>query len=417
MSSQDSLVRYAITAFTQNDTSELAKLFEQSLITPKFNKQLARASKSLRLQYGNFIKIGEKQNITQESGGYTKTVRNVCFEHDSIGVALTFNSVGYLIGLFITSPIIVYKDAEYVFNEKFNTDSVIISNDSIIHGVVTMPKNISKCSFVILVHGSGPSDMDETIGPNKPFRDIAGGLSSYGVAVLRYDKRTLVDKMINADTLTLQGEVVNDVLQAVKFLRQNYSDKIVYIYIAGHSLGGYSLPLIASQCSDVSGFIALSAPARPIQELIKYQLEYLIQHNSDSYSKSDIEDLQTEIAKCNNVTNGNFNASTPQDSLPLKMNATYLMFFKDYEPISMFKKDGRPILFIQGERDYQVTDVDFSEWKKGLSGQKNCTFKLLAGLNHLYQFGTTISLPNEYNQKQNVSQKVIDCIIKWLKKE
>ena len=32
--------------------------------------------------------------------------------------------------------------------------------------------------------------MDESIGPNAPFRDLAEGLSRRGVAVLRYDKRT-----------------------------------------------------------------------------------------------------------------------------------------------------------------------------------------------------------------------------------
>ena len=45
---------------------------------------------------------------------------------------------------------------------------------------------------VILVHGSGPSNMDEFMGPNAPFRDLAEGLSRRGVAVLRYDKRTFV---------------------------------------------------------------------------------------------------------------------------------------------------------------------------------------------------------------------------------
>ena len=43
---------------------------------------------------------------------------------------------------------------------------------------------------VVLVHGSGPNDRDESIGPNKPFRDLAEGLASRGIAVLRYDKRT-----------------------------------------------------------------------------------------------------------------------------------------------------------------------------------------------------------------------------------
>jgi hypothetical protein len=40
------------------------------------------------------------------------------------------------------------------------------------------------------VHGSGPNDRDSTVGANKIFRDLAEGLASAGIAVLRYDKRT-----------------------------------------------------------------------------------------------------------------------------------------------------------------------------------------------------------------------------------
>ena len=46
---------------------------------------------------------------------------------------------------------------------------------------------------VVLVQGSGPSDRDETIGPKQArSRDLAWGLASQGIAVLRYDKRTYV---------------------------------------------------------------------------------------------------------------------------------------------------------------------------------------------------------------------------------
>ena len=45
---------------------------------------------------------------------------------------------------------------------------------------------------VVLVHGSGPNDRDESVGGVKPFRDLAWGLASKGVVVLRYDKRTKV---------------------------------------------------------------------------------------------------------------------------------------------------------------------------------------------------------------------------------
>ncbi|KLU58747.1 hypothetical protein CEB3_c47640 [Peptococcaceae bacterium CEB3] len=62
-----------------------------------------------------------------------------------------------------------------------------------LNGILSLPDNCcSKVPAVVLVHGSGPADMDESIGANKPFRDIAEALSAKGIAVLRYDKRTKI---------------------------------------------------------------------------------------------------------------------------------------------------------------------------------------------------------------------------------
>ena len=63
---------------------------------------------------------------------------------------------------------------------------------------------------VVLVQGSGPHDRDETIGPNKPFRDLAWGLASKGIAVLRYEKRTKEHPGKLTAKLTIKDEVIDD---------------------------------------------------------------------------------------------------------------------------------------------------------------------------------------------------------------
>ena len=70
---------------------------------------------------------------------------------------------------------------------------------------------------MILVHGSGPNDRDETLGPNTPFRDLAHGLATRGIAVLRYDKRTFAqkEKLLKQGldkTITIKEEVLDDVM-------------------------------------------------------------------------------------------------------------------------------------------------------------------------------------------------------------
>ena len=70
----------------------------------------------------------------------------------------------------------------------------------------------------MLVHGSGPHDRDERIGAVRVFKDLAWGLASQGVAVLRSDKRTLVHGQRLAKqqaALTIDRETAGDALAAV----------------------------------------------------------------------------------------------------------------------------------------------------------------------------------------------------------
>ena len=86
----------------------------------------------------------------------------------------------------------------------------------------------------------GPMTGIEPIGPNKPFRDLAWGLAQQGIAVYRYDKRTMVyGQEMAADTqLTLNEETVEDAKDAVALLRSQEKIDPEHVYVLGHSLGG-----------------------------------------------------------------------------------------------------------------------------------------------------------------------------------
>lgn len=58
-----------------------------------------------------------------------------------------------------------------------------------LRGALTLPAGNGPFPAVVLVGGSGPNDLDETVGGAKPFRDIADGLAAVGIASLRYEKR------------------------------------------------------------------------------------------------------------------------------------------------------------------------------------------------------------------------------------
>ena len=52
-------------------------------------------------------------------------------------------------------------------------------------GLLTLPEGSGPFPAVVLVHGSGSSNMDEKVGKLTPFRDLAEGLAARGIACIR----------------------------------------------------------------------------------------------------------------------------------------------------------------------------------------------------------------------------------------
>ncbi len=142
---------------------------------------------------------------------------------------------------------------------------------------MTKPAGVGPFPAVVLVHGSGPNDRDETFGPNKTFKDLALGLGSRGVAVLRYDKRTKVygAKVSKLNPFTLKAETIDDALEAVALLRKEPGIDATAIFVLGHSLGGTAAPRIGAADSGIAGLIMLAGAVRPLEQSIVDQMQYL----------------------------------------------------------------------------------------------------------------------------------------------
>jgi uncharacterized protein len=86
------------------------------------------------------------------------------------------------------------------------------------------------------------------MGPNKPFKDLAWGLASNGVAVLRYVKRTArygLKAAYDPPSYTVDDEIVNDARAAVELAAKQPKIDAKRIFVLGHSEGGYVAARIA----------------------------------------------------------------------------------------------------------------------------------------------------------------------------
>jgi hypothetical protein len=370
--------------------------------------------------------------VTKQVGAFKKLERTettkvkdstivdlVCeFDKTPLKVRVSFDKDGQVEGFFLrpaTTP--KFDPPPYAKKDAFREEKLTVGDggDWPLAGTLTVPTGAGPFPCVVLVQGSGPHDRDETLGPNKPFRDLAWGLATQGVASLRYDKRTHAHgmKMLDAGKITLDDEVTDDVLAAVKALRSRTDIDPKRVFVVGHSLGAFVAPRVGARDPSVAGLVLLAGNSRPLEDLVIEQFTYIysLDGGPTDKQKEELAELKKKVAK----VKGKLADDAPAKELPLGLPAMYWNSLKAYDQTAAAAKLSMPILVLQGERDYQVTMEDFAGWKKALAGRKNATLKSYPALNHLFMEGKGKGTPAEYGRAGHVSKEVIDDIAAWVK--
>jgi dienelactone hydrolase len=285
----------------------------------------------------------------------------------------------------------------------------------VLPGTITVPTRGAPFPAVVLVHGSGPNDRDETVGANKPFRDLAWGLAERGIAVLRYEKRTREYRerlMDNTVGFTVDEETVDDAVAAVERLRHLDGIDPDRVVILGHSLGGTLAPRIGARDSGVAGLVVMAGAARPLQDLIVDQVNYLAELDSTvtGSERARLEQIEQEAARLLVLTD----ADSLSTERILGAHPSYWLHLAEYDPVSVATELSMPMLILQGGRDYQVTEADFILWQEALAADPRVTFKVYPSLNHLFIAGEGPSQPSEYSVPGHVANEVIEDIAAWV---
>ena len=288
-------------------------------------------------------------------------------------------------------------------------DFPVGASGSALPGTLALPQAHDPVPAIVLVHGSGPQDRNETIGPNAPFRDLARGLAEQGIAVLRYEKRTKAQpEAFAAMDFTVDEETVDDAVIAVNQLLEDSRINPHRVFVAGHSLGAMMAPRIAQRAPGLAGLILLAPTARPLQDVVLEQVRYLADADGeiDAEEQAGIDEITTKAAAVATLA-----ADTPASETLLGLPARYWIDLRQYDPVTVARELPQPILIVQGGRDYQVTpDGDFARWQAAFADDPRVQLRLFPALNHLLIAGEGPSLPGEYAQPGTVDPAVIQAI-------
>lgn len=360
----------------------------------------------------------EKQNLgavlEQQSFSFTTNQGSkyyntpTIFENGAFDIVLGFdddNKINaFLINNF-TGEIALEADEDFV--EETLVANV---NDMSLDGILTRPVGVDNAPCVIFVHGSGATDKDETIFLNKPFRDLAHGLAKLGVASYRYDKSLFAypDKFRTNIHMTLQDETIMDAVKIYDIIKAQ--EGISDVYILGHSLGGYAIPLIAED-TDASGYVIMAGGAESYHHFIVDQYEIIFGEDGviTDTEQTQIDQVKAEIDKINRLDD------FTENDVILGAYKTYWEYMVNYKPLELGKDIEVPVLVLQGERDYQVTMEQFDMWKS--IEADNWTYIAYPTLNHLMMHGEGPVGPSEYNNVNYVSEEVIKDIANWIEND
>ena len=302
-------------------------------------------------------------------------------------------------------------------------EKVIIGNgtDYPLNGLLTIPDGTEgPFPAVVMVHGSGASNMDEKVLKLTPFKDLADGLAAHGIASIRYDKRTFVHgrKMMkaNASGMSVREETIEDVLLALELLRSDRRIDSGNIFILGHSMGAMLAPRIDAEGGDVKGLIMMAGTPHRLEDIVLRQLKQSRNGNpvlgivtgleGKYFAKrfSGLYDLSDEEAKKKKFA-GNISLYYFKE-MGHKTAADYLL------------ESSKPVLIMQGGRDFQVlADDDFKAFKEQLAGRDNTTYKLYPELNHCFVtaiYDDILKASKEYGVERHIGEDVISDIADFI---
>ncbi len=355
-----------------------------------------------------------KQSITSEQ--LRDVVYNECSEFISLessndNVMIFNNTQGKCQVLYqtvnseISSFVIKHiPDKQIESNTSFKESIIIVNDDIMLEGVLNEPIENDYQNLVILVHGSGQSDYNSSIGGVKPFRDIAYGLSDFDIASIRFDKRYYAYPHLATNNIDVSDEILDDVALII----DKYGDDYENVTIVGHSLGAMLAFRIAYE-NDVDNIILMAGSNRDLIDIMYDQLSTQI-INSDL----ELEQLDDSINQLNDMVKQVKELKSNSNGTYFNLSAKYWQSLNESKPELFIDDLDVNILAMHGDDDFQLTiKDDFSSLKDLLIDYDNATFKQYEGLNHLF----TKSINNDvsdYELNMCVEYKVISDMAYWI---
>ncbi|OBA66739.1 hypothetical protein A5780_12790 [Nocardia sp. 852002-20019_SCH5090214] len=325
---------------------------------------------------------------------------------------------GKLSGLRIAHDVPPWQPPHYADSAAFDEEEIALETAvGPVPGTVSVPRRTAtRHPAVVLLSGGGPFDRDGTAGANKTMKDIAWGLATGGLVVLRFDKPSHLEAARGGNwaDITPTADYVPPAVAAVRALRARADVDPCRIFVLGHSMGGRYAPRVAAAEPAIAGVILLAADTQPMQRAAVRVARYLTAVAPES-ARAVLPDPGELLVQAERVERADLSESTPAGELPLGLAAGTWLDLREYDPVATALAVRKPMFIAQGGRDYQVTVADdLAGWRQAFDGRGDVDIRVYESDDHMFFAGSGPSTPSDYEAPQHVDEAVVADIAAWV---
>ncbi len=379
--------------------------------------------KMLEQELGAYKEIVKTEIETQN--GYYLTDSTLQFEKGTVDQTIAFN------GEMVADGVNYLNMKKDIVPEEGEKEITLDAGTGYpVKGMIKMPKGEVKAGIVI-VDGSGPNDMNMTLGQNKMMKHLSDQLAEKGFAVLRFNKRTYqygkeLAKIGMQNKTLIKDEFIDDAAEGLKTLAKEQGIPTDKLFILGHSQSGSYLPVINETAGNLAkGYIILSGTPTNIAELSKKQLEKVIEEGSENADEEQVkmmkQNIKTNDELLKKIETMSDEELNKPENYPFGIPGVYVKDLMKYDPIKLYNDSKLPIFIRIAEFDKQVPVSELELWKNGLDKNENDSIEEVKGANHMMQPSdgkTKLAnlITDEYQKDAPIVSSVIDDIAAWIEK-
>ena len=244
-----------------------------------------------------------------------------------------------------------------------------------IHGKLMLPEGGVPCPVVLIIAGSGPTDMNgNSIGSgmtNNSLLYLAQELAANGIASVRYDKRG-IGKSAAAGTKEEELRFDHYIDDAAAWCDKLGGDvRFNKVVIAGHSEGSLIGMVAATRSKAVEAYVSIAGCGSPAYEILEKQL-----------LGQPVKIQEESAAICKELREGRTVGQVPFYLAALYRQSVqpYLISWFAYNPSVEIAGLNIPVLILQGDKDIQVGT---EEAEKLHAAQPASSLYIIKDMNHV----------------------------------